>query len=987
MHRQFLRIFFFIALTLSSGAAYCQPTWTFDPFGKEKKPDEYEEKILGSEKTATKKFTTFRRFVQNNVTHYNFYFNANTKLDAVIERAKLAQVDDYSKLLSFYPYSFANTSSQKVELDSVILKSTGGILLHDLRSDWVDDLYLLIGKAYFLRNELDSAALTFQFINYNLFPRKKKDDDDSKVIGGNSQASQGTLSIADKEKRNIVQKAFTKAPSRNESLLWLTRTLTEKKQFGDAAGMLNILHNDPNMPKRLINDLNEATAFWFYAQDSYDSSAVYLERALSAAENKQDLARWEYLLAQMLEMSGKYDQASTFYMKAAKHTVNPLMDIHAHLNEAKMARQNGNAKELENNISRLQKMAKKDKYESYRDIIYYSIAQLNLQMPDTSNGVTYYKKSIATPATSNDYKERSFLQLANIAYTQKKYSDAFAWYDSLMPTAEKIKVDFNLKERRDALANVVDKISVIELEDSLQRIAAMPAGERDAFLKKKSKALRKASGSKEEDFSSSSPNMAFNNSKNEPTDLFAPAKGEWYFYNSGLKSKGFSEFKSKWGKRENVDNWRRSAALTASTKGPSFGDPMDAGKGQPGDSAKTGLVENSYDALLQNLPLTQELLDSSNNRIAENMLGLAKIFQFEIQDYDEAIRVYDEYLTRFPKRLKEGEVYLNLYYCWNKKGDQAKAEYYKNLVVTKFNGTPSGVKISHPEYLRPDLKNPEVTARYKVIYDLFIEGKFDTAFRMKQEEDSIYGDTYWSPQLLYIEAIYHIRQKNDSMAIDLLTRAEASSTDDKFKQKMNTMIDVLGRRKAIETYLTSLEVTRVEETKVLIPVDDNQEKKITPASGNPSVVKPMKPVNRPLSSDSTIKAIPSITKGGFRLQSDKPHFVVMILDKVDQVYVNEAKNAFLRYNRNNFAGLSFSIIKDQLSADKQLLLISPFQDAESALVYFDKIKKAAPAEVSWLPKNKYSFIIINPDNLQLLKENKNLGSYIELLNNNYGNKF
>lgn len=987
MHKQFMRIFFFMVFIFGVGDAICQPTWTIDPFGKEKKPEVYEEKMLGSEKTATKKFTPFRRFVQNNVTHYNFYYNANAKLNAVMERAKLAQVDDFSRLLSFYPYSFENTSSQKVELDSVILKSTGGILLHDLRSDWVDDLYLLIGKAYFLRNELDSAALTFQFINYNLFPRKKKDDDENKVIGGNSQAAQGTLSIADKEKRNIVQKTFTKAPSRNESLLWLTRTLTEKKQFGDAAGMLNILHNDPNLPKRLVNDLNEVTAFWFYAQDTYDSSAVYLEKALSAAENKQDLARWEYLLAQMLEMSGKYDLASEYYMKAAKHTVNPLLDIHAHLNEAKMARQSGNTKELENNISRLQKMAKKDKYESYRDIIFYSIAQLNLQMPDTATGISYYKKSIATPATSTTYKEKSFLQLANLSYEQKKYPDAFAWYDSLMPSAYKVKVDYNLKERRDALANVVEKIRVIELEDSLQKIAAMPAAERDAFLKKLSKALRKASGSKEEDFTSST-NTGFSNSKNEPTDLFAPAKGEWYFYNSGLKSKGFSEFKSRWGKRENVDNWRRASATAANAKGPAFGDPLDAGQALGKDSATSGLVENSYDALLQNVPLTPEAIDSSNKRIAENMLALARIFQFEIQDYDEAIRVYDEYLVRFPNRLMEGEVYLNLYYCWNKKGDQAKADYYKNLVVTKFNGKPSGIKISHPEYLRPDLKNPEVTARYQTIYDLFIEGRFDSAFAIKKEQDSIYGDSYWSPQLLYIEAIYHIRQKNDSLAIERLTYAEASSTDEKFKQKMNTMIEVLGRRKEIENYLSTLQVTRVEENKILIPVEVKPETKIlTPSSNNPAQVKTIKPINRTVSSDSTIRSIPSLNKAGFRLQPDKPHLVLMVLDKVDQVYVNEAKNAFLRYNRNNFASTPFTINKDVLTTDKQLLLIAPFNDADDALAYYEKIKKAAPTEVSWLPKNKYSFLIINADNLQILKENKDLGSYIQLLNNNYGNKF
>ena len=70
-------ISFFIVVCFFAKPVFAQPTWTFDPLGKEKKPKQFEEKILASEKTGEKKFTTFRRGVQNTTTHYNFYFNAN----------------------------------------------------------------------------------------------------------------------------------------------------------------------------------------------------------------------------------------------------------------------------------------------------------------------------------------------------------------------------------------------------------------------------------------------------------------------------------------------------------------------------------------------------------------------------------------------------------------------------------------------------------------------------------------------------------------------------------------------------------------------------------------------------------------------------------------------------------------------------------------------------------------------------------------------
>src|SRR6478672_7080881 len=126
-------------------------TITFDL--QKDKPEKFKNKTLKSETTGDKKFTLKRRISQNTVSHYNYYFNANNKLNEVIERARLSNKDDYGKLLSFYGYSLNTTASQKTDLDSVIYKATAGILLHDLRSDWVDNLYLLIGKAYLFQKD------------------------------------------------------------------------------------------------------------------------------------------------------------------------------------------------------------------------------------------------------------------------------------------------------------------------------------------------------------------------------------------------------------------------------------------------------------------------------------------------------------------------------------------------------------------------------------------------------------------------------------------------------------------------------------------------------------------------------------------------------------------------------------------------------------------------------------------------------------------
>jgi hypothetical protein len=131
-----------------------------------KKPEPYENRLLKAERSGQKKFTKYKHFWQNTYTHYNYFFNANNKLNEIIQKAKETHVDDYSALLPFYNYSLQTTAQDKVQLDSIIYKSKTAIVMHDLRNDWIDDMYLLWGAAYYLQQEFDSATRMFQFINY-----------------------------------------------------------------------------------------------------------------------------------------------------------------------------------------------------------------------------------------------------------------------------------------------------------------------------------------------------------------------------------------------------------------------------------------------------------------------------------------------------------------------------------------------------------------------------------------------------------------------------------------------------------------------------------------------------------------------------------------------------------------------------------------------------------------------------------------------------
>ena len=1076
MHKSItLRLLLSLVFYTFVNNAFTQPSWTINLLDSSKRDKKFEERKLGSEKMAEKKFTVVRHIFQNNYTHYNYFYNANNKINTVVERAKIAQKDDYTKLLSYYPYTLENTAAQKQELDSVIYKATAGILIHDLRNDWIDNMYLLMGQAYFYRKDFDSAAATFQFINYNLFPRKKQEDD-NRIVGTSDASSNGILSIANKEKRNILQKLTAVPPSRNDALIWMTHALIEQGELGEAAALINTLQQDPNLPQRLVNDLEEINAYWFFKQNIYDSAATHLEKALSINQTKQDLARAEFLLAQLYETTRQFDKASINYSKASAHTTSPLMDIYAQLNNAKMMK-GTDVKELDKSIKQLINMVKKDKFERYRDIIYYAAGDLSLQKPDTTAGVFYYNKSLQFNEPTSGFKNKAFLKLADIAFDLKQFKLSNALYDSVVLTDTLIKDRLlQINERKTALAKIVKKIIIIEREDSLQKIANMPLAERTAFVKKLSKKLRKENGLKEGDNENDNGGsiITFDSKKNEPVDLFnnSADKGEWYFYNTALKSKGASDFKRKWGTRTNADNWRRKGAAEkiVTNEGLNVKPEADQGDidgaivkkdgktiGKQGkekeEIKKVNQQDISYLGLMANLPLDKEKLQESNTLIAVNLFELAKLIQTELEDYQQAINAYDTSLKRFPDSLYDGGIYLGLYYCYNKLGNTEKANYYKNLLNTKFAASAANKIITNPLSGKPAMKNSAGTKRYEDIYNLFIEGKFKEALSEKKKADSLYGNNFWSPQLLYIESVYHIKEHQDSAAITILKNIIKLYPKSPLSPKAERMIDVLKRRKEIEEYLTALQVTRMGEDSIIEAprekmVRDDAKLIVTPKRFDSSktsapkniknapgisvvpdvvvakdtikkveIVKPDLVVTKdtikkssPVISDKSIakeptikvppvipdiviardtvkKIAPVLVNASFVLDVSKPQNVIMLLDKVDGTYVNESKNAFTRYVTENFKNQPIAITKNAIDKDIALLVFSSFANADEALQFLNKLKKAAPDEVSWLPAAKYSFLIISDDNLQLLQSNKNLKAYKALLNKQFPGKF
>lgn len=972
-------LLFILCLTFFRGHA--QTGFSFDI----KKPQQYDDRVLGSERSEEKKFTTPRRFTQNLFTHYNYFFNANNKLNEVLEEAKTQHIDDYSELLSFYNYSLDVTAENATQLDSIIYKSTTGIVLHDLRNDWIDNLYLLTGAAYYLRKQFDSAYLTFQFINY-AFAKKEKGGY-YQTIGSNLDGN-NAFSISTKEKNSLPKKIFSEPPSRNDAFIWLIRTLIAQEEYAEAASLIITLRDDPAFPGRLKNDLEEVQALWFYNNNVYDSAAVHLEKALDNAANKREKSRWEFLIGQLYELNGKTELAKKFYDRVINHTVDPVMEVYARLRSIRMNKSGGD-NYIDRNISELQKMAKRDKYFEYRDVIYYTIGQMELERNNPEGAKTSFTKSTQNNKSNVSLKNKAFLELAAIALSQKKYKESLNAYDSVDLNDMGLKNVNEISEKKLVLTKISDQMDIIERQDSLQRVAAMSEDERKDFVRKLVRHLRKLQGLKEETTSTSSLIPIGPQQESQQTDLFGSntSKGDWYFNNAALKAKGVSEFKAKWGNRPNVDNWRRSAGMSFQQTNKPGLNPANGNDATKTNTKAAAPGDISFDALYDNLPLTEEQLKLSNDSLSEAMYILGKSLSDDLEDCDESKKVNEELVSRFPKFKKLDEVLFTLYYCYKKSGDAAKAEQVKKQMEQNFPGKRLTTIVATGKDPGSN-SNPEATKAYEQIYNLFIEGDFAKAIEDKVIADSVYGSNYWTPQLMYIESVYYIKQRQDNKATEILKSIITKQPGTPMADKATTLIDVLSRRQKIEDELNGLNIKRVEVEKKVIQPDTAVTVAPLPEKEKPKqevVAKKTddKPVIKQVDTVATKPIISSYT-----FKPDDKYFAAVILNKVDMVWVNETKNAFNIYNRGKYYNKQFEYTTSPVNTEYKILLIGVFDNAQAAADYVKEVKPVSTSQiVPWLSTDKYSFTIISAANFEILKTQQDINLYKQFIEKNLPGKF
>ncbi len=105
---------------------------------------------------------------------YNGFWNAEEIMKKSLMSLSAQHQADYSEILEVYPYvDVENASTVSEDMDNVMKKMARLVKLHP-KSDWIDDTYVMLGRAQYLKQDYETAEETFKYFEEEFNPNNPK---------------------------------------------------------------------------------------------------------------------------------------------------------------------------------------------------------------------------------------------------------------------------------------------------------------------------------------------------------------------------------------------------------------------------------------------------------------------------------------------------------------------------------------------------------------------------------------------------------------------------------------------------------------------------------------------------------------------------------------------------------------------------------------------------------------------------------------------
>ena len=656
--------------------------------------------VFGS--CSTKKNTWTRRNFHNITAHYNAYFNGQMAIEDARKSIASEHKDNYSEILDVFPLGTDDgVKNAALNLDRAIKKASIVIHQHSMvfngseKVKWVYYSYMMMGISRFYGHDYGLAKQTFKY-------------------------------VASKYDKEIVK---------FDALLWIARVQVIQGDYDEARGNLGNIQN--KMQQGMVSDEVKRLFPMVYAdlylkQKNYEAAIPYLNQSINSNKRKSDKARLYFILGQVQQKRLQFYDAIASYQKVLKNNAAYEMDFNARINMAKCYDgTNGNAKDI---VNQLLKMLKDEKNKDYLDQLYFALAEVELKNKNIPKAIEYLKLSVEKSTTNNLQKAFSSLKLADIYFDKPEYQKAQAYYDSTILFLPKTYTDYAmLKERKDVLTELVTNLLVVEREDSLQALAAMSDSKRNNVIDGIIKSEIDLEQKKAQDEIDRQQSLQFlEENRATTTSVTQASTQKFYFYNPQTLSFGFAEFQKKWGPRKLADNWRISSKESLEIGNEEEFSELEKEKNDSILKLKNDRKSRSY--YLQNVPMTKEMMDTSNIKVAQALYNLGFIYKEKLLNYNKSIESFDKLLKRYPKGENTPAAYYFLFQIYVQNNNESDAKYYKKTLLNEYPNTDYAKILSDPEYYaKLQVKTEKAKSLYKDAYTFYNQGNYNKTLELSEE--------------------------------------------------------------------------------------------------------------------------------------------------------------------------------------------------------------------------------------------------------------
>ncbi|EON77326.1 hypothetical protein ADIS_2194 [Lunatimonas lonarensis] len=738
---------------------------------------------------------------------------------------------------------------------------------------------------------------------------------------------------------------------RHLSLIGLLRSFIDLRKFDDAVYVMDYLSKESAVSSENRFLLYQTLAYYYESKGEVDMVAPALFRALEYAEERKEISRIHFILGQLYQQAGLDAFAYEYYQKSISGSPSYERTFFASLYSQQVA-ELSKSKDLRRVRGYYDDLYKDRKNIEFRDVILYEKAIFEHRQDEKEESIRLLTLAAKEPTDNRRQKGYIYEKLADIYL--KDFNDFLTtkyYLDSALKQFREGDRNYQaLAARKEVFDQYALNFELIQKNDSLISLSRLTFEEQEAYVdeflrKEEERLLREA----EIQRNKKTPSI-FDN-------LLASAGGgsgtSFYWNNPTAMSQGALEFNRVWGGRPLTDNWRRSSRGFQETSNAEM--PEDLGEGenesenQSISSAQAALNLPDRESLLATIPKDKAAVDRLIDEMEDAYFNLGKLLFFDLKEAERSIFYLEMLVRDYPMTVKKPEAYYTLYLAKRELGQNYTL--YADLLNAEFPESQYTKSVNNPESVSGTQANFESSQNYAAAYKLYQKNQYAASKDLLRSTLENYPLTKNTDRLLMLDIMNTGKMGEMEEYRTKLENYLLNASDPALINLARKMLDGIGGGNTMDDSLAEAG-QQIEEEAVRAENEPNAE--------------PEGPLEEQI------------------YKENKSQTHVFILAMEPRV-ANESKNLTAdleKFHTSNFPNDRLRTGTIALDRENTIVIISPFSNAEKALLYRTQFLNSFNTEN--LPEDsKISSFVISIENFQQLNRRKDLDEYRAFFRKSY----